>query len=111
MSDDSQSSNDATTSPCPQDQAPPANSQSTTKEEQKQVRHALRTPINHILGYCELLLEEHQVPETFRRDLERIQAGGRQLMKLINEYFDRPGVDTPPRDLHRLYHELRTPVT
>ena len=111
MSDDTPSSIEPITSSSPHDQTASANCQSKSKAEQKQVRHALRTPINHILGYCELLLEEDQVPEGFRRDLERIHAGGQQLMKLINEYFDRPCIDTPPTDLHRLYHELRTPVT
>src|SRR5437667_312725 len=39
----------------------------------------------------------------------RIRAGGRQLQTLIGEYFDDEKFFLQ-RDLHRLYHELRTPV-
>jgi class 3 adenylate cyclase len=74
------------------------------------VRHALRTPINHLLGYCEMLLEEGEVPDSFRRDLERIQVSGRQLLNLINEHFDQAQPRREPQDLQRLYHDLRTPV-
>ena len=73
------------------------------------VRHELRTPINHILGYTEMLLEEGQLPASFMEDLRRIHAGGRQLQALISEYFDEEKFFTH-RDLHQLYHELRTPV-
>jgi sigma-B regulation protein RsbU (phosphoserine phosphatase) len=73
------------------------------------VRYELRTPINHILGYTEMLLEEGQLPTPFLEDLRRIQAGGRQLQALISEYFDEDRFFTH-RDLHQLYHELRTPV-
>ena len=73
------------------------------------IRHELRTPINHILGYTEMLLEEETLPPPFVADLRRIHAGGRQLQTLIGEYFDDEKF-FQERDLHRLYHELRTPV-
>lgn len=73
------------------------------------IRHELRTPINHILGYTEMLLEEGELPASFIEDLRRIHAGGRQLQQLIAEYFDEEKFFTH-RDLHQLYHELRTPV-
>src|SRR6185503_6151406 len=73
------------------------------------IRHELRTPINHILGYSEMLLEEENLPSGFFADLRRIHAGGRQLQTLIGEYFDDEKF-FQQRDLHRLYHELRTPV-
>lgn len=74
-----------------------------------QIRHALRTPINHILGYCDVLLAERELPATFREDLERIQGGGRQLLNLMNEHFDLSST-LAPQDLHQLSHDLRTPV-
>jgi sigma-B regulation protein RsbU (phosphoserine phosphatase) len=73
------------------------------------IRHELRTPINHILGYTEMLLEEGQLPVSFTEDLQRIHTGGRKLQALISEYFDEEKFFTH-RDLHQLYHELRTPV-
>jgi len=80
-----------------------------TKVDLSRMRHELRTPINHILGYCELLLEEDRLPETHRADLRRIHAGGRELQVLIGRYFDEEQF-FQQRDLHQLYHELRTPV-
>jgi class 3 adenylate cyclase len=76
------------------------------------IRHDLRTPINHIIGYSEMLLEEapSRVPETFLLDLRRIRNGGEQLLVLVSQHFnDRTFPNTAP-DLHQLCHELRTPV-
>jgi phosphoserine phosphatase RsbU/P len=80
------------------------------KLDLSRIRHDLRTPINHILGYCEMLIEEESVPRTFLADLQKIHTGGRQLVSLINEYFDDETFETKARDLHQLCHELRTPV-
>jgi sigma-B regulation protein RsbU (phosphoserine phosphatase) len=80
------------------------------KLDLSRIRHDLRTPINHILGYCEMLMEEQQVPAPFAADLQKIHAGGRQLVSLINEYFDDENFEAKKRDLHQLCHELRTPV-
>jgi phosphoserine phosphatase RsbU/P len=74
------------------------------------VRHELRTPINHILGYCDILLEEESIPGAFRSDLLRIHNGGHQLLSLINHYFDEKTFSTLDLDAHQLFHELRTPV-
>jgi sigma-B regulation protein RsbU (phosphoserine phosphatase) len=73
------------------------------------MRHELRTPINHILGYCEMLMEEARLPAEAAEDLARIHAGGRELQCLIARYFDEDQFFLQ-RDLHQLYHELRTPV-
>src|SRR5438093_5824816 len=73
------------------------------------MRHELRTPINHILGYCEMLMEEGQFPKAHAEDLRRIHTGGRELQVLIARYFDEEQF-FQQRDLHQLYHELRTPV-
>ena len=80
------------------------------KLDLSKIRHDLRTPINHILGYCEMLQEDNQLPELFAPDLARIHAGGRQLLVLIAEYFDEETFETKRGDVQRLCHELRTPV-
>src|SRR5215831_3236632 len=74
------------------------------------IRHDLRTPINHILGYCEMLQEDHQLPEEFAPDLSKIHAGGKQLLALIADYFDEETFETMRGDVQRLCHDLRTPV-
>ena len=85
-------------------------SSSPTKLDLSRIRHDLRTPINHILGFCEMLQEEEGMADDFQPDLKKIHAGGRQLLALIQEYFDEATFEEKRHDLHRLCHELRTPV-
>src|SRR5256885_10311516 len=76
------------------------------------VRHDLRTPINHIIGFSEILLEETpgRVPESFSLDLQKIRNGGDQLLALINQHLREETFPVEKPDLHQLCHELRTPV-
>lgn len=50
-------------------------------------RHTLRTPLNHIIGYSEMLLEEAKERglEDFAADLQKIRAAGKNLLELIND--------------------------
>jgi sigma-B regulation protein RsbU (phosphoserine phosphatase) len=80
------------------------------KLDLSKIRHDLRTPINHVLGYCEMLQEDEHLPAVFAPDLARIHAGGRQLLALIAEYFDEETFETKRGDVQRLCHDLRTPV-
>jgi len=80
------------------------------------MRHELHNPVNAILGYSQLLLEEADggpLSEAGRRDLAHIEAAGRQLARLIGEVLDP--TSTPDADIAdyavRLRHALRTPVT
>lgn len=54
------------------------------------MRHTLRTPLNHIIGYSEMLLEEAEERDLkgFVADLQKIRAAGKQLLRLINDLFD-----------------------
>jgi class 3 adenylate cyclase/CheY-like chemotaxis protein len=76
------------------------------------LRHELRTPINHIIGYSEMLLEEAQgqMPDSFLSDLRKIRGGGEQLLALIHEHLGDERARAARPDLHRVCHELRTPV-
>jgi two-component system, sensor histidine kinase ChiS len=60
--------------------------------------HDLRTPLNVIIGYSELMIEQAEEggPETFVADLQKTRAAGKQLLALINDRF-RPvrGVEAP----------------
>jgi len=77
------------------------------------LRHELRTPVNAILGYSEMLLED-EAPEQVRPDLQRIQTAGRTLLALINEILDPSRLGGSAEDLEaasaRIRHDLRTPV-
>ena len=54
------------------------------------LKHDLRTPLNHIIGYCEMLLEESSsaAQPQLVADLERIHLAGRRLLVVINDLFD-----------------------
>lgn len=60
------------------------------------LRHTLRTPLNHIIGYSELLLDEAKERglEDMVADLRNIHTAGKDLLALINELFDPAAVDT-----------------
>jgi two-component system sensor histidine kinase ChiS len=51
--------------------------------------HDLRTPLNVIIGYSELMIEQAEEggPETFVSDLQKTRAAGKQLLALINDRF------------------------
>src|SRR5215207_6941512 len=76
------------------------------------LRHELRTPINHIIGYSELLLEvaaELGHPEILA-DLEKIRAAGAELGALVNESLDLARLQTALPDTISLSRDLRTPL-
>lgn len=54
------------------------------------LRHELRTLVNAIIGYSEMLIEEIEEVEdlSFISDLQKIQVGGKQILCLINTILD-----------------------
>jgi len=51
--------------------------------------HDLRTPLGHILGYSELLIEQMKDAghEEFVPYLEKIRTAGHQLLEMMKENF------------------------
>jgi adenylate cyclase len=79
------------------------------------IRHELRTPVNGIIGYAEMLLEDAADP-AIEQDLRRIRAAGATILACIEEVLG-PGAikaDGPAPELEafaaRVHAELRTPV-
>jgi PAS domain S-box-containing protein len=52
--------------------------------------HELRTPLNAVVGFSDLLSEEHYGPLNARqvRYVNHIRAGGKHLLRLINDILD-----------------------
>ena len=52
--------------------------------------HEFRTPLNAILGYTELIIDNiyGDVPEKIQEVLERVEKNGRHLLNLINDVLD-----------------------
>lgn len=72
------------------------------------LRHELRTPVNHIIGYSEMLLDEAgdlDAPERFAA-LREIVATGHVVLGLINECLAGPEADKHLLDLEPLHAQL-----
>ncbi|MGE5262459.1 MAG: response regulator [Acidobacteriota bacterium] len=83
------------------------------------LRHELRTPINAIIGYSEMLMEdaaEHH-DDRLGADLEKIHTGGTQLLDRVNEILDPVKIQSSElgTDMQafgaNLRYELRTPLS
>ena len=78
------------------------------------LRHELRTPVNALLGYSEMLLED-EAPGHVRPALKSIQSAGRTVLALINEILDPARLaHSSPEELQaageRIRRDLRPPV-
>lgn len=60
-----------------------------------ELRHALRTPLNHIIGYSELLLDEARERGLgdMESDLHSIHAAGKELLALTDRLFELPAAE------------------
>ncbi len=95
------------------DDLPPIQvSAETAKALRATLRHELRTPMNHIIGYSEMLLEEAEELkwENFVPDLERIHAAGTKLLNLINDILDPAKTEINTANLGMLRHDLLNPL-
>ena len=55
----------------------------SAEEEARTIRHELRTPVNHIVGYAELLLEEEGVPASLAAGLRELRKMAREVLTLV----------------------------
>ena len=82
-----------------------------TPAEVSALRHDLRTPVNHIVGYCELLLEDAATdPDDARRTaLRDALAGARDVLALIDTTLPSSGEGVTPGRIDALHARLRGP--
>jgi serine phosphatase RsbU (regulator of sigma subunit)/CheY-like chemotaxis protein len=76
-------------------------------------RHHLRTPLNQIIGYCEMLLEEadgQAQQDAFINDLQRIHAAGRRLLVVVDDMFHPDRSEAYRSNPGLLDHQVRTPL-
>ncbi|MBX3173972.1 MAG: protein kinase [Gemmatimonadaceae bacterium] len=78
------------------------------KETAATLRHELRTPVNHILGYTEMLREDAADGSDEAARLDTIVAVGRDALVRINTALPPTGVAVQ-EDLRALLHGLRAP--
>ena len=64
--------------------------------------HEFRTPLNSVLGFTSVMLEEAgDLSARHRSFLERIQANGRDLLFLVNDILDLARIESGQTDLER----------
>ena len=75
------------------------------------LRHDLRTPLNHIVGYAEMLLEDLQGPgrETQREALQRAVAAAHDALKLISLVLAPTRESIEPGEVTGLHARLADP--
>lgn len=68
--------------------------------------------MNHIIGYCEMLLEEagNDSRPQLVADLQRIHLAGRRLLVVINDLFDPIKSASYKANPALIHHEIRTPL-
>jgi class 3 adenylate cyclase len=83
------------------------------QEGLSKLRHALRTPLNQIIGYSELLMEnaEESGASTCVSELKRIHSGGGELLALINDALAGWKIEAGRVDFAALRDNLRAPLT
>ncbi len=86
--------------------------QSNDIETLTQLRHALRTPLNQIIGYSEMLLEsiEDINAERLLRDIKKIHTAGGQLLALFNDALAPWKMETGKIDLLSMRRDMLTPL-
>src|SRR3989337_3716615 len=74
----------------PEQKIDPTAAESKNPSSSAQIRHTLRTPLNHSIGYSEMLLEEagERALDEFVADLQRIHSAGKHLQTLIDDLLD-----------------------
>lgn len=91
----------------------------TTKEQANtyyiaNIRHELRTPINAIIGYSEMLIEDLEDQESeLVCELSKITGDGRELLSIINSIVEPVSNDTEEWliKLKALFARIETEVT
>jgi signal transduction histidine kinase len=64
--------------------------------------HELRTPLTTIVGYTEMLIEDHTLPPAVHQMLNSISKGTRRLHEIMDSMFDIAQIDTRTMQLHLL---------
>ena len=72
--------------------------------------HQLRTPLNAVIGYSEILLEDDQIgmDGDEHTDLKRINSAGKHLLSLVTDVLDLSKIDGQDLDLAIRPFELKS---
>jgi adenylate cyclase len=82
------------------------------EEVLKRLRHDLRTPLNQIIGYTEMLVESagENAPAVLTEDLHRLNTAASQILAILNEGLAPWKVESGKVDLAGLRRNLLGPI-
>ena len=81
-----------------------------TSREIAELRHTLRTPVNHLIGYSELLLEDGHRPTASEAPLNSILMCAQQILTLIQHFLTPDETHAGAPDLPALRRDLKKPL-
>jgi class 3 adenylate cyclase len=86
--------------------------QANDLETLTQLRHALRTPLNQIIGYSEMLMESIDEGDSARLlgNLKKIHTAGGQLLALFNDALAPWKIETGKIDLLAMRRDMLAPL-
>lgn len=64
------------------------------------ISHDIRTPMNAILGYTHLAMQEPDIPGAVKNYMEKIDVSGKHLLTLINDILDMSLIESGKLELH-----------
>jgi CheY-like chemotaxis protein/tRNA A-37 threonylcarbamoyl transferase component Bud32 len=76
-----------------------------------ELRHDLRTPVNHIVGYAEMLLEDTEDPAyaSCRTGLQEMLSAAREVLLQINAALPPTRTEVSSQELATLYRAMQGP--
>jgi adenylate cyclase len=91
----------------------PTQPRGVDEEALNRLRHDLRTPLNQIIGYTEMLIETtgESGPASLGEDLQRLAAAGGQILAILNEGLAPWKFEAGKIDLVDLRRSLLTILT
>jgi two-component system, sensor histidine kinase and response regulator len=81
-----------------------------SSRESAGLRHTLRTPINHMIGYTELLLEDPQLPAESEPHLARVLVAAQQTLTIMQTHLPGAEAEAQSVDFHQLRSDLEESV-
>ncbi len=69
--------------------------------------HEMRTPMNAILGYTQILGDDSRLNDSQRKAISTIESSGQQLLRLINDVLDISKIEAGREELHEADFDLK----
>jgi len=88
-------------------------SEALSGQEVAHLRHELRTPVNQIVGYCEMLIEDAEAPEFAhrRQPLADALTAVRSAISMIDSGLPPTATTIETESIRQLYESLHVPQT